>query len=212
MVTPAKLAANRRNAQLSSGPKTPEGRARSAQNATKHGLFAKNPVFPTENPEDYQALREQHFQEFEPVGTLETELVERVISAAWRMGRFARIEAEIISIEYSRIEDGVEENRLGLAFLRRENGTNAIARLYRYEMALERSFYRALKALAQLQEARKSAGTNPPTEEEMSATLSSKSDETNPPPPDTQYTEEHEGPPQAASGAQPGAEGFRFAR
>lgn len=36
-----KLEANRRNAQHSTGPKTAEGKAKSAQNAIKYGIFAK---------------------------------------------------------------------------------------------------------------------------------------------------------------------------
>jgi hypothetical protein len=38
VISPARLAANRRNGQKSTGPKTPAGKARSAQNARKHGL------------------------------------------------------------------------------------------------------------------------------------------------------------------------------
>src|SRR5271165_5556385 len=43
MTSPSKRAANLANAQASTGPKTARGRARSAQNARKHGLSV--PVF-----------------------------------------------------------------------------------------------------------------------------------------------------------------------
>jgi len=39
-VSPAKLAANRANAQHSTGPKTEEGKRKSAYNAWQHGLCA----------------------------------------------------------------------------------------------------------------------------------------------------------------------------
>ncbi len=169
MITPAKLAANRRNAQLSTGPTTSEGRARSAQNATKHGLFSQQPVLPTENPEEYQAMRQQFFDELQPEGILETLLVERIINAAWRMRRFGQIEAEVLANKLNQIEEG-EENRLGLAFLRSESTDHQMGRLYRYEMALERSFYRALKELAALQTARRSEKTKPPEEKKAGET------------------------------------------
>ena len=42
MSTPAQRDANRRNAQRSTGPKSPEGKARSARNATTHGIFCRD--------------------------------------------------------------------------------------------------------------------------------------------------------------------------
>ncbi|MFI5381076.1 MAG: hypothetical protein ACHRHE_17400, partial [Tepidisphaerales bacterium] len=46
----ARTAANRRNALKSTGPRTPEGKAKSALNALKHGLTAQSPLLPTEDP------------------------------------------------------------------------------------------------------------------------------------------------------------------
>ena len=61
MATDKQIAANRLNAQKSTGPKTPEGRAAVRLNAIKHGLTAQSLVLPGENPEDFDEL----FQAFE---------------------------------------------------------------------------------------------------------------------------------------------------
>ena len=56
MPTPAQLAANRRNAQRSTGPKTPAGKARSARNALRHGLPSPEVVVaPDDGPEPRRA-------------------------------------------------------------------------------------------------------------------------------------------------------------
>jgi hypothetical protein len=66
MATQRQIRANRRNAALSTGPKTPQGKAISAANAITHGFCARNAVLPSESSEDYQALLDQFENEFQP--------------------------------------------------------------------------------------------------------------------------------------------------
>ncbi len=54
MVSEAKLTANRRNAQRSTGPRTPEGKARSSSNSATHNLRSRKPLELT--PEDHRAI------------------------------------------------------------------------------------------------------------------------------------------------------------
>src|SRR5437016_6079519 len=92
MATPARLAANRQNALLSTGPRTPEGKAVACQNARTHGLLSRQVLLPDENKARLLALREQFLAELAPVGELETLLVERMIACAWRLRRLHRVE------------------------------------------------------------------------------------------------------------------------
>ena len=63
MTTQAKIQANRQNAQKSTGPKTPEGKAAVAQNAIKHGLTARRDVVITESQQDFDRHREAIIEE-----------------------------------------------------------------------------------------------------------------------------------------------------
>jgi hypothetical protein len=55
-----KAAAARANGALSRGPITPEGKARSSQNALQHGLFSTSVVLATEDPEAFSALLQDY--------------------------------------------------------------------------------------------------------------------------------------------------------
>ena len=58
MISAEKLAANQANAQFSTWPKTPEGKARSAANSRTHGLCAKEIVVADEEQEDFDQLQD----------------------------------------------------------------------------------------------------------------------------------------------------------
>lgn len=57
MATEAQILANRRNAQKSTGPRTPQGKAAVSQNAVKHGLLARQDVINLESQADFELYR-----------------------------------------------------------------------------------------------------------------------------------------------------------
>lgn len=90
------LTANRHNALLG-GVKTPQGKAVSSKNATKYGIFSKAVVLEEiEDEELYKDMRSQYFGELQPVGILETNLVDRIVSLQWRLARITRAESAMV--------------------------------------------------------------------------------------------------------------------
>jgi hypothetical protein len=99
MTSDRKAEANRQNALKSTGPKTPEGKAAVRLNAVKHGLLSEQVLLPGEDEDAFRELSEQLRAELQPVGYLESMLVERIIAAYWRLFRLGRVEAGIFAWE-----------------------------------------------------------------------------------------------------------------
>src|SRR5438270_4001838 len=68
MATLAQITANQLNASLSTGPKTQEGKAAAARNATKHGLSGAFTVLPHEDQDEFDTLLACLRDEFKPTG------------------------------------------------------------------------------------------------------------------------------------------------
>jgi hypothetical protein len=142
----ARAEASRRNGAKSRGPKTPEGKARSSQNALKHGLRAqKLVVLRHEDAAAYEPHEKALLAELAPEGALQTLLARRVAAAAWRLERADRMEAEVFE------QQGRGDGDLGLALIRDCNGARAFPTLLRYRGAALAELWRALKALKALQ-------------------------------------------------------------
>ena len=100
MTNEKQRAANRRNAQHSTGPKTVKGKAIASMNAIKHGLSARVTVLPDEEPQGFQTLSERLWEEFQPIGTMETALIDLITRKLWRLGRISHIETGVLTWEY----------------------------------------------------------------------------------------------------------------
>ena len=91
-----KVEANRRNAQLSTGPKTLEGKKTSSCNTAKHGLLAKDVVINTrgnkEDQAEFDTLLAQMRDAYSPVGIAEDLLVREIAIPYWRSARALRCE------------------------------------------------------------------------------------------------------------------------
>ena len=97
MTSEKKAEANRRNALKSTGPKTSEGKDAVRLNALKHGLLSQEILLPGEDEEALRELGERLRDELQPVGEFENLLVDRIISAYWRLRRLGRVEAGIFA-------------------------------------------------------------------------------------------------------------------
>jgi len=96
MTTEARILANRLNAQKSTGPNTPQGKAVVSQNALKHGLSARHDVITTESQADFDLHRDALLAELAPQGPMESILADRIVSLSWRLKRADLIQNQAI--------------------------------------------------------------------------------------------------------------------
>src|SRR3954471_4660040 len=138
----AQPAASRANGALSRGPATPEGKARSALNGTRHGLAGPFRLLPAEDANAYERLPAPLLARHAPADAAEEHWVEELAFAAWRLRRLRTLDAAAIDAA-----DGTSEP---------EEGTRlpSLATLARYRGRIERDHRQALQALESLRASR----------------------------------------------------------
>ena len=110
MVTEKQREANRRNAQLSTGPRTDAGKDASRVNALKHGLRARAfDVLPNEDPAEFRARLDAWADDLQPADHAEAHLVHHIATLDWRKERLDRYEHAALSKRVRDAVTGVEE-------------------------------------------------------------------------------------------------------
>src|SRR5688572_15902463 len=148
------------NKLRSGGPRTEAGKARSSQNARKHGLLTEKIfILQTEDPAEWQKLQDAWIAKLEPKDDIELVAVNRIAFAQWRMHRLWAMETAAIDKEmddqsqayearYGDGGDGFLRSMLAFeAFAAKENGAGL---MHRYQGHLERGYTRAFKAFIDL--------------------------------------------------------------
>jgi low affinity Fe/Cu permease len=133
MTTSAQVAANQENAQRSTGPKTPEGKAISARNNFKHGCSGAFTVLPWESQNEFDMLLGSLRDEHKPSGLTETILVDKMAQAIWLSKRAQMLQHVTFNQELPTCDDQKQ-----------------LALYLRYQTTNERAFHKCLNDLLRL--------------------------------------------------------------
>jgi hypothetical protein len=174
-ISPEQLAANRANAAKSTGPKTPEGKSRSAQNAIKHGFTASSfVVVRIEDLQEIEHLKEDLVAYYQPENSQEMVAIERMALAQQSIYRAQRLESGLLTAALNETLDTNgrpftpmssqlagegdmditrAQNRnycLAEGFLRQIRQSNGWTLFLRYQAQSERLYRRALEEFERL--------------------------------------------------------------
>jgi hypothetical protein len=139
MASPAQIAANRANAQKSTGPRSVEGKSASRFNALKHGIDAASIVIPGEDPADYDALVAHYLHEYRPQSASESFHVDTMLRADWQKRRLETVEADLFRTIITESPD----NSLAAVLLAESPAAKLLLRIQRQIAAFERTWHRA---------------------------------------------------------------------
>jgi hypothetical protein len=167
--------ASRENGKKSRGPKTPEGKANSARNATRHGLLARNLLLDRESAARFHEMVIGLHDEFQPETPAEVAAVESMAWSRWRQMRLWTLEQAAINAEIQKLrhvplpaqlrndtgtDPAVDARgdeacaRASQAFTALGDRSNALNLFNRCETAYDRQFSRAFRRLLAIREAR----------------------------------------------------------
>jgi hypothetical protein len=155
MSTAAQITANRANAQLSTGPRSVEGKAASSRNAWKLGIHAETLIIPGEDAAALEQATADFHRQFRPSSELESELVQTLIRSTWLQRRLTRIETEVLNARLAALEP--TEFPLGQIFIQDSEGPRTLDKISRRQQSLQRDFFRALAELRRIRECRMDA-------------------------------------------------------
>jgi hypothetical protein len=153
-MAPKQIQASRNNGARSRGPLTEEGKRNSARNSLRHGLLARTVVLEEESSsERFLDLLAGNMDEYQPSAASQVSLVETMTVARWRQLRVWGAQKTAMDRDMS-----MQDPSLGPAAVRVLVALNGSPDnscppqfLFRYEIAFDRQFSRALARLLEIQ-------------------------------------------------------------
>jgi hypothetical protein len=158
MASKRQTQANQKNAQLSTGPTTPEGKAVCAANAITHGFSAQATLLPSESSAEFHAFLDAFQDEFQPQTALERSLVRHLADADWRLRRAATFETAVLLQRFERVRQFTEKHPnelpenpdldqicvLGAALIHDAADSDPLSKISRHETRLARRYFKSL--------------------------------------------------------------------
>jgi hypothetical protein len=164
MSSAAQALANQENAQLSTGPRTPDGKRASSLNAIRHGLTSQLLVLPGEDHAPYEAFRVKLLAELAPRGTVEDMLAETVCSTHWRLERARKAELNLLALaQYEDLPpaiDTIDDPALRTAMIEAHASVKyerALRNIQIHEARLRSGVFKAIEQFRQAQSERQAA-------------------------------------------------------
>ena len=146
MATPAQIAANRANAQNSTGPRSAEGKSVSRFNALKHGVDAASVALPGEDPDAYRAMVDAYNESYGPENVVDRFLIDTMIRSDWHKQRLQRLESELV---HTLLAENPGQSILAV-MLSGSPGAKLLVRTQRQISAYDRDWFRAHRELIRL--------------------------------------------------------------
>jgi len=141
MATMAQITAAVANAQHSTGPRTPEGKAVSSKNATKLGLYSQTLILPGEDPEELQAISRAFTDEYHPQTPTEQAFLDNVVLAQWLKRRYLRLEHEVMNASVAALPEGSDpDTTVTTVFMQDCEGSKILDKIFRRQQFAERLF------------------------------------------------------------------------
>ena len=189
MSTEAKIIANRRNAQKSTGPRSRAGKAVASKNSIKHALFAHQTVIRSENQDDFCKERDRILSDLVPESPMESMLAERIVDLSWRLNRIGCIQNQTIDalnarntsgpltkltqsllfkgkvLQQADSSDPANDLALGRMAIKDFSNSRVLERLLMYERRIENSFFKTIYEFQRLQLMRKLQNPDGPGQE-----------------------------------------------
>lgn len=160
MATQKQIEANRRNAQLSTGPQRPETKAKTRLNALRDGFTGQITTLSDQDRPIFEKFKSDFIQDLAPKTTLELSLASSIAWDTWRLNHLRAVEMNIYALGTSNnsVEIEAENPEIHTAIsgaVTFVDEAKRFALMSMYEQRMNRSIHKNLETLLKLQVERK---------------------------------------------------------